>query len=469
MTTAIEFLPRSFVAPFGSALPETLNEEQMVALMAHLSGAAQALQGLEVAAIAACLGSAAARLLSDGDPLREAALDELPAEAGFSPQQARWVIDSMARDWTPAALQRLLEAEFADARALDTFVPAPLEQAPDREVRGMPLGATDAVGVHICSGTVPGVGVTSMLRGLLTKAPVLLKPGAGDRVLPRLVARALGEAAPVDPVADVICEALAVLFWPGGAGGVVESQALARAGYVVVYGTDTTVNAIQSRIAATVPLIAYPHRIGIAVVSGQAAANDTAATAAALARAVAAYEQRGCVSPQQTFVLADFETARALAEATAHALGQLADELPAASPDPEVAAAVQQRRATVEMRLAIGESVELWTGSEVQWTVALDARPQFTPSCLGRTLMLTPVADPAALDRALQGVEGRLQSVGIAGLDRVTERAVAEVVARHGASRVGPLEAMAFPGPGWIHDGQGGLTRLVRWSALSGP
>ena len=466
MTTAIEFLPKSFAARFGASPSETLDEGQMVALMAHLSAAAQALQGIEVAAIAACLGSAAARLLSDGDPLREAALQQLPAEAGFSPQQARWVIDSMARDWTPAALQRLLEAEFADCRALDTFVPAPLEQAPDREVRGMPLGVADGVGVHICSGTVPGVGVTSMLRGLLTKAPVLLKPGAGDRVLPRLVARALGEAAAVDPVADTICEALAVLFWSGGAGGAVESQALAKAGYVVVYGADATVSAIQQRIDATVPLVAYPHRVGITLVSAQA---DPSATAAALARAVAAYEQRGCVSPQQAFVLADVETARVLAAATARALDQLAGELPAASPDPEIAAAVQQRRATIEMRHAIGESVELWASGQVQWTVVLDARPQFTASCLGRTLTITPVADLSALDEALQGVEGRLQAVGVAGFDRTTERAVAEIVARHGASRVGPLESMSFPAPGWIHDGQGGLTRLVRWSALAGP
>ena len=47
---------------------------------------------------------------------------------------------------------------------------------------------------HICAGSVPGVSISSAIRGLIVGSPVLLKPGSGDRVLPSALVDILDDA-----------------------------------------------------------------------------------------------------------------------------------------------------------------------------------------------------------------------------------------------------------------------------------
>jgi hypothetical protein len=60
--------------------------------------------------------------------------------------------------------------------------------------------------------------------------------------------------------------------------------------------------------------------------------------------------------------------------------------------------------------------------------------------------------------------------VGLAGFGSPDGAAdeLAEVLARSGATRIAPLEAIAFPPPWWMHDGRGPLTELVRWTEWEG-
>ena len=62
----------------------------------------------------------------------------------------------MALHWTRPFLETLLHTEFPDPQVLDRFRPSPN----GREVRavGYPLA------FHLGSGTVPGVGTTSLIR-----------------------------------------------------------------------------------------------------------------------------------------------------------------------------------------------------------------------------------------------------------------------------------------------------------------
>ncbi len=49
---------------------------------------------------------------------------------------------------------------------------------------------------HLGAGSVPGVATTSLIRGLLVRSAVLLKPGLGDIPLPLFFARGLEEEDP---------------------------------------------------------------------------------------------------------------------------------------------------------------------------------------------------------------------------------------------------------------------------------
>ncbi|NNK62602.1 MAG: hypothetical protein HKO98_05265, partial [Gemmatimonadetes bacterium] len=378
------------------------------------------------------------------------------------PAQAERVLDGMARDWTEPRLDTLVRVEFEDPDALDRWVDDP--RAPEgRRLRAFPLAP--GPGLHICAGSVPGVSVSSAIRGLIVGSPVLLKPGGGDRVLPAALIDILEEEGEVETAARILADAVECVEWTGGAGSLDETEALDGAAFVVVYGGGATIEAVRRAVAGSTPVVEYGHRMGVAVV-GRGADLDTAAKA--LAAAVAVFDQRGCVSPQQVFTLGPLggtERAAELAARSSEALAALEGSFPSGPLDEGLAGAVRQLRDATELRALAGDGAQVWGGDDLEWTVVLDPEPELRPSCGGRTIHVTPVGSEADLERILLPLGPHMQTVGVDGFDAGAAQGLAERLARIGASRVVPLDRIAFPPPWWIHDGQGPLRRLVRWSA----
>lgn len=398
------------------------------------------------------LGRVGARFLEPGDPLRERALELLPRTAGLSRPMAREVLDGMARDWTVERIERLLRAEFGDPRLLDGFV--------SRAEGSRSRAFGPDLGFHVCAGTVPGVSATSLLRGLLVKSPTVVKPGRGDVVLPVLFARGVAEEAPD------LATSVAVLYWPGGRGAM-EEPFLREAGAVVVYGGVDTVRSVRERIPVTTPLVVYHHRLSVALVGRSALADDGRArrTAHAAARAVALFDQRGCVSPHAIFVERGGVAPESWAREVASALGELATSLPSGALLPGEASAIQQLRGTAELRAAAGREVRLHHGEEEPWTVLVEPPEEFRPSCLGRVVRVHPVEALSDALTELADVGRFLQTVAVDGASRRRETLAGEL-ARLGALRVTTLERAPWPPAWWHHDGTGPLRALTRWVDL---
>ncbi len=420
----------------------------------RLTAAGPALAALGWRRRALLLGAVGRRFLDRTDPLRSAALDRLPGETGLSVPQCADVLARMAADWTAPRLEALVRAEFDDPDVLDRWV-VDLRGPEPRHLRAFPIGP--GVGVHVCAGTVPGVGVTSIVRGLLVGSPVLAKPGAGDRVLPSLFVDALRE--PRSDGAAEIAEACGVAYWRGGVDAEVERVALAGAGYLVAYGGDETVRRLASLRGPGIPLVDYGHRISVAVVL--AGGDDGAA--AACARAISAFDQRGCVSPQQVFVMGDYAGAEAFGDDLASELERIRASLPPGPLPASVATAIHQLRGEIELRCLAGEAVRLWAGDHLAWTVVAQGGSAFRGSPGGRTVHVTPVKGLDALESVLSPLGPYLQSVAVAGFDSVSAAQLSESVGRLGASRVVGLDDLAYPPAWWMHDGRGPLRRLVRW------
>lgn len=459
---------RAFVLPDGVEVGDVVRIEQtegpdlespvfdragIGALFQRLRGAGRALRTRPVAERVEALGAAGERFLDrDGPGVREA-VSLLAASARLSEEAAAEVLTAMASDWTRTRLAALVESEFPDG-ILDAVSGAERADAGGNVVRRM-VSAPELV-TTICSGTVPGVSTTAAIRSLLVGSGTLLKPGAGDVVLPTLFARALHE---IDPE---LASALAVVYWPGGAAEL-EGEALAASDRVVVYGGDPTVRSVRHRASAGATLVEYRHRIGVAVIDATAAADRTAA---ALVDAVVPYEQRGCVSPARVYAIGGPDEVRALCRAVADALAHRERTTPSVRTRDE-ASAYQQLIGALELRRAAGEAVDMWAGAG--WAVALDAAAEAFAG--GRVVLVTPLSEFDALEVELGRYHGRLQAVGVAGLDRRREALVARWSADAGASRVGPLERVAYPPPWWIHDGRGplrALVDLVEWEPTEG-
>ena len=415
----------------------------------NLRATRQHLRSRPASALVAALGAAGSRFLDPMDAIRREALERLPGSSGLSSEMCAVVLDRMAADWTAARLGELVEIELGDSRCLDALV--------EHEARSS-MAVGPSLCVQIGAGGVPGVGVTALLRSLLVKAPTLLKPGRGDALLPQLYARSLAE------VDEALARSLAVVSWSGDRHELLDA-AIGDAEVVVVYGSDETVAAVRARMPATARLVAYHHRISVGVVGRDALTPEAApGTAAEVAWAVAAFDQRGCVSPQLIFV--EEGAVCAPEEFAAHlaaAMDESEKRWPAGALDLAEASRLQQARGTAEMMTAEhGGSVHYGRGA---WTVTWEPSDWPTVPVAGRFVRVRPIGDATDLPAVLQPLRAHLQTVGVAGLGDRT-RPVTAALGEAGASRVTPFRSVPFPPPWWHHDGGGPLLDLVRWVDL---
>lgn len=429
-----------------------LTSDQSGCLLNRLEDAGIALGQVPARVLSRSIGRVADRFLDHADPLREKALKMLASTAGVSPQMANLVLAGMARDWTRDRLDELLDREFENADVLDAF------QARDggRMVRARgPL-----VSFHVGSGTVPGVGVTSMIRALLLKSAVLLKPGWGDIALPVLFAQALGEE-----LAE-LADAVAVVYWPGG-GSELEAVALGRAPVVVAYGGDEAIRSLRIRTPITTRLLTYNHRVAVGIVGREAlGADQGVGVARRAARAVSMFDQRGCVSPQVLYVeeggkVEPVEWACVLW----NELTDLEVELPVGQLRSGEASAVHQARGVAEVREASGTGTRVFHEAPGFATVIFEPEPDFTLSCLSRVVYVKPIPNLEDVPKVLDFVKDHLQTVALEGLGSY-RRTLAEMLGQMGVTRITSFEEAPWPPPWWHHDGASVFEGMVRWIDL---
>lgn len=417
-------------------------------------GREEALASLDADDVVDRIDAVASRFLRRGDRLREQALELLPLTTGYAPAMAERVLGGMARDWQGDRLRGLLEAEFDDPAVLDAFRPGPR----GRRLRALGPELT----FHVGAGNVPGVTVTSLVRALLVKSAALVKPGSGDPVLPVLFARGL---AGVDPE---LAEAVAVVYWPGGAGGP-EEAALAAADATVAYGGDEAIRALRGRAPDGARIVAYHHRVSFGIVARDAlSAERVEETAYRAAEAASIFEQRGCVSPHLFYAERGGDASPELfAERLAGAFRRLEGELPSGRLRPDEASAIHQLRGEAELEAAAGGGRTVYRSDDAAWTVVYDHDPAFEPSCLNRVVRVKPVDEVHDVADRVRRYRRHLQTVGVAGAGGRLA-GLAEVLGKAGVTRVAPLASMAWPPPWWHHDGMDPLRPLVRWVDLEG-
>jgi acyl-CoA reductase-like NAD-dependent aldehyde dehydrogenase len=275
---------------------------------------------------------------------------------------------------------------------------------------------TSGLVVVVLASNLPGLAVQPLLQALALRRPTLLKsPSAEPLFAPAFVA-ALTRREPA------LADAVAALTWPGG-DEQLEAPLLAAADEVVAYGEAETLADLARRAPGKVR--GHGPRASLAVVGPGAWIDEVAR---GLARDVALFDQRGCLSVQAIY--ATPEVALSLAPALARALGEIAVELPPGPLDPALAARVQQARAEAEMR-----GLEVHALPLRQGTVVVEREGTFQPTPGLRTVRVHPLADLERLPALLAPWSGRLQGVAVAG---AVPDGLEAALAGLGASRFAP-------------------------------
>ena len=355
------------------------------------------------------------------------------------------------------------------------IAPAP-RRAEDLGIAGYPGAARPPVFVVLAS-NLPALAVQPLLPALALRRPVLLKsPSAEPLFAPAFLAALVRREPRLAP-------GLAAATWPGG-DAALEAPILAAAGTVLAYGGAEALRDLSRRAAGTV-VVGYGPKTSVAAVDP--AGCDLAALAAGLARDVALFDQRGCLSVAAVYVQGDVATAARLGRHLEIALADLAAIWPPAPPSPGGTAgladlaAVQQARLAAELQglrgpagldgaraLPPGPRVENRNSSELPispapppaaGTVLIEPAPAFRPSPGLRTVRIHPLADLGRLPEILAPWRDRLQGAALAG---AAAWRLAPRLAALGISRFAAPGELQSPDASWHNGGVDPLAALAR-------
>lgn len=198
------------------------------------------------------------------------------------------------------------------------------------------------------------------------------------------------------------------------------------ADHVIAYGSDETVAAVRAGLSAGVGFEGHGHGLGVGVVTADA---DPSRAGEDLARDVALYDQRGCLSPLAVLVRGD---GARVAEAMHQALTAYEAALPRGPLDVGEAARVMQWQG---VQSAVSERV--WRGAT--HFVAHVTGPARVASPGARNIAVISLRDDAALRAQLDALAPWVTVVGLAGAWPEGERPAAF------RGRVAPAGTMQDP------------------------
>lgn len=408
-----------------------LLEAELRATLERLEAASEPLRARDPDELAALVARAWARIADPELAPGRAARGELPRSTGLSLPMIAWALD--------ATLARA-EGEIAEAA---------------RRMRPPPgaIAAPARLAVLVLAGNVFSACVQPWSLALLARAPLLVKASSTDDVLPRLFHAALAE---VDPL---LADACAVVSFPGGTPAL-EATLLSRADVVSAYGSDATLSSLRARLSASTAFVAHGHGVGAGYVPREALADEASAerAAEALALDVAAYDQRGCLSPHAVWIergapVRGLELARILSRA----LGRLAEALPRGPLPMQAAAAQLQWRGVGAAR---GELLE---GDG--WAVSYEGESPLRISPGYRNVLVLEAQDDAALARALAPLGAHLKCLGVAA-DRDRREALARALPAPLAPRVCEAGSMQRPSLLALADGLPPWEGLTRYTQI---
>ncbi|MGE3635108.1 MAG: acyl-CoA reductase [Sandaracinaceae bacterium] len=353
------------------------------------SRAGDALRARDPASIAASVADAWRAVREDDRGLRAA----IARSSGLSEAGVAWGLETTLDD---------LDEQLARAAAAVASVP----HEPAR------------LGALVLAGNVFSAAVAPLSFALLARVPIVAKASTKDDSLPRAFAESL---AAIDPE---LARACAVVSF---AGGEVDAEAalLERARIVVAYGSDATMDAIRARAPSDAAFVGHGHGLGVGVIRADARVRLTE-LARAFAVDVAAYDQRGCLSPHAIVVEGDLARARAFAVALVDALDALEATLPRG-----------------ELPLSVGASQLAWRGLAAtrgelfearRAAVAVDHDPAaIAPSPGWRNVRVIAAPTAEAIAGRLASLGGYLKALGLAGSPLALAAGVVPRVAEPGA------------------------------------
>jgi Acyl-CoA reductase (LuxC) len=294
----------------------------------------------------------------------------------------------------------------------------------------------------IAAGNVAGAGIHEIAIALIAGARALIKTASAEPIFFAEFARTLAE---VDREAG---ERIEVLHWSRARTDLTD-ELIAKCERVVAYGDDATIESFRKQRK----VMGFGSRVSGALID----ASCIDSVPELLARDVALFEQLGCLSLHQVFVVSpDGRGPRDLAIRMAEALEHLAVSMPPARIPVRDAAEIRGVRERTRWRAIAGEPVELFEGRGLEWTVVFETKADsFRVSPRFRAVHVAAVRDLAEFRACIGNMSGRIEAIAVAGDECEIEARAMEIpyVCAPGEMQSPPLD--------WRHGGGGFLDMMV--------
>ena len=436
---------------FGTNDPgATLAEEQVAPLLARAREKQEKLRRTPIREIVDVLHRIGREWLR-GSRYFERAMAALPEEIPFSPPMIASTLEIVEALLERDALLERIGSELGPPDGLDRFV---RRDGCGATTRAFPLGIL----VHVSAGNVFLGCVDSLLMGFLTKNVSILKLSSKNQVFPSLFAESIAK---ID-TGNVVADTFALVHWPGGRHAI-ESAFKTGCDGILVWGGEEAVASYRAGLAPQVRLIEHGPKVSCQVVTRRALEEaDLADVGRRIARDVSIWDQAACASPQNLFFEEGVDVGRLM-----EAIGAGLDSFPLPR-----GRLTRDEHAEILKERFRGRLTSLCEGGHELagqgYYLHHDPHPGLRPSPLNRTLVLKSYRDLDDLVSQLAPFAFYLQSVGYLAGGDLRERLLDRLGAI-GITRFAPVGSMMDGMIGAPHDGQFGLSQLVRFVSDEAP
>jgi hypothetical protein len=381
---------------------------------------------------AAALSRAFSLWRDRGYPLCRTASAEIAARAGFSVALVDNSLDALMRPFTADALEpiaaRVQKAGCATGPSVIGF---------------------------IIAGNVAGAGIHEVAIALIAGAGLVVKTATAEPFFFDAFVRTLAE------IDSTVASRAAVLNW-GRSRTDLSAELLANCDRVLAYGDDSTIASLHE----SNKVLGFGSRVSAAVVAPSALSfSRIGKVAESLARDVVMFEQLGCLSPHQIFVVSPAAGAAGeFATAIARALERLSVSMPPASLALRDACEIRGVRERARWRRIAGEPIESFEGPDLGWTVVCDSglgvdlslavSPGF------RTVTVTAARDFDEVRRTIAAASRWIEAIAVAGDDAETA-ALAAILRQVGVPYICAPGEMQSPQLDWRHGGRSLLDLML--------
>lgn len=344
-------------------------------------------------------------------------------------------------------LEREVEQNFPDPRALDEWVPKQ-----DFTGRRSFVRAFGPRLIHVLPGNSPGVAVKSIAQGAMVKAVNLFKMSSADPFTMVAILRTMADIDPNHP----IVRSMSAAYWRGGDDAV--EGVLYRPQYfdkIVAWGGGDAINNVIKYLGPGFQLVSFDPKTSISMVGREAFADEEtlARTADLASMDVMTLNQEACVASRFLYV----EGSEADADRFSRLLQGRIAERAAASGD--VRPLDLDLREQVEALGMMDDDFAVFGRTDGTGLVVRSEEPvDFHP--INKTANVVRVD---SLDDAVRWVNVATQTVGFFPFDRMAD--YRDRLASAGAQRIVHLGEAGPSTIGNPHDAMYPMHRFVHWMA----